>query len=365
MTPPALPESEAVPRDPSLQWGWVMGVVWLVFLGFPIAAVVTSDRHWAWRALGIALVLLFATVYVHGFVRLGRSSRRDVLGWGWKYVAALILLAGVAAALAGFTMLGMVPFIVAMGMFVLPLAAAYMVFAAAVVATSIGAWTIGGGAWFMVGIVGLVGVATGAGRLLEQAGTDHRALAENLLISSERERVARDVHDVLGHSLTVVSVKAELAERLVDTDPERARTELVQIQQLTRQALAEIRSTVGGLRTVRLTDQIEAARVALADAGIDARLPEDVSMVEPRHRVVLAWALREAVTNVVRHSAARTCVVELGSDWLSVVDDGRGLRGRREGNGLHGLRERANAAGGTVTIGPGAGGPGTCLKVQL
>ena len=88
---------------------------------------------------------------------------------------------------------------------------------------------------------------------------EHRALTDHLAVTTERERVARDVHDVLGHSLTVITVKAELAERLVDTDPERAKAELAQIRDLTRQSLAEIRATVGGLRVARLTDQISSA----------------------------------------------------------------------------------------------------------
>ena len=202
-------------------------------------------------------------------------------------------------------------------------------------------------------------------RVLERRGAEHRALTDHLAVTTERERVARDVHDVLGHSLTVVTVKAELAERLVDTDPERAKAELAQIRDLTRQSLAEIRATVGGLRVARLTDQIASTHEALENAGISSELTGDPSAVDPRHRVVLAWSLREAVTNVVRHSSASTCRIELGSDFLTVDDDGEGLRGRREGNGLRGLRERVAFAGGTVEVGPGPSGEGTRLKVQL
>ena len=94
-------------------------------------------------------------------------------------------------------------------------------------------------------------------------------MSRELALVAERERVARDVHDVLGHSLTVVTVKAELAERLVDLDPERAKAELAEIQTLSRQALAEIRATVGGLRAARLGDELASARTALAGAGIE------------------------------------------------------------------------------------------------
>lgn len=363
----ALARAEEAPRDPWDRFGWVMSVVWLVFLAFPTTAIITGDRPPLWRAVGVGLIVVFAAVYTHGFVRLGNSEYwKEVVRWGWKYVVALTLLALGVAAIGGYASLGTVPFVVATAMFLLPFRASVTVLAVAVVATSIAAATIGDfGAWSLVIIVVIVGSIAGVVRVLDTAGARHRALTENLVITTERERVARDVHDVLGHSLTVVSVKAELAERLVDADPERAKDELVQIQQLTRQALAEIRATVGGLRVARLTEQIDASRRALEDAGIECRLPADPSVVEPRHRVVLAWALREAVTNVVRHSSAHTCSVELGSDWLTVADDGRGLRGRREGNGLRGMRERVHAAGGTVSVQPGPDGAGTELRVQL
>ena len=145
-------------------------------------------------------------------------------------------------------------------------------------------------------------------------GEDYERMSRDLAIVEERERVARDVHDVLGHSLTVVTVKAELAERLVDLDPERAKGELAEIQALSRQALAEIRATVGGLRVARLGDELASARTALAGAGIEAHVPDDPGAVDPRHRTVLAWVLREATTNVVRHSDADACWVELDDE---------------------------------------------------
>lgn len=377
MTAPAAAPSitdptESVTADPWERFGWVMGAIWLVFLAFPIAAVVTSDRPWALRALGLALIVGFAVVYVHGLIRMGRTEQgSDIAAWGWRYVVAMSIMMLATVALVGTEGIGMMPFVVAMGTFVLPLRAALAVFGAAIAATAGAAWTVGrpftadGGAWFLVLIVALVGAVCLVVRVLDQRGAEHRALTDHLAVTTERERVARDVHDVLGHSLTVITVKAELAERLVDTDPERAKAELVQIRDLARQSLAEIRATVGGLRVARLTDEITSARNALADAGITAELPGDPSVVDPRHRVVLAWALREAVTNVVRHSAASRCHIVLGTDFLAVDDDGQGVRGRRQGNGLRGLRERVASAGGTVDVGPGVGGGGTRLKVQL
>ena len=354
-----------LPADPWDRYGWVMSVIWLVFLAFPLQEALTLDEPWGWRALGVGLVLAFAGVYVVAFVRLesyvgSDGNRRRA----WLVVGVLIALAAAAAAVIGIESGSMAPFVVAFAMFALPLRAGIAVLAGIVAALAVVVATDSSDAWFMIVIVLLVGTITGTVRVLEERGEEHRRLRQDLEMVAERERVARDVHDVLGHSLTVVTVKAELAERLVDDDPERAKAELAEIQSLTRQSLAEIRATVGGLRVARLADEIEASRAALQAAGIEADVPDDPSVVDPRHRIVLAWALREAVTNVVRHSAAASCTVELATDSLTVRDDGRGARGRAEGNGLRGLRERVTAAGGTVDLAVGPEG-GTTLRVQM
>ena len=221
------------------------------------------------------------------------------------------------------------------------------------------------GTWVVAIIVFAVGVMTGGVRIVADRGEDYERMSRDLAIVEERERVARDVHDVLGHSLTVVTVKAELAERLVDLDPERAKDELAEIQALSRQALAEIRATVG-----RTAGGAARGRAGLRADGARRRRhrgprPDDPSAVDPRHRMVLAWVLREATTNVVRHSDADTCWVELATNRLTVRDDGRGLGGRPEGNGIRGLRERVGAAGGQLSLETGPEGHGTVLEVTL
>jgi two-component system, NarL family, sensor histidine kinase DesK len=354
-----------LPADPWERYGWVMSVIWLVFLAFPLQEALTLDEPWGWRVLGVGLVLAFAAVYVVAFVRLdtffGPEGRQ---GQAWLIVGVLVVLAAAAALVVGTEASSMAPFVVAFAMFALPLRAGIAVLAFTVVALAVTVAVADSDAWFIIVIVLLVGAITGTVRVLEERGEEHRRLRQDLEMVAERERVARDVHDVLGHSLTVVTVKAELAERLVDDDPERAKAELAEIQSLTRQSLAEIRATVGGLRVARLADEIAASRAALQAAGIEADVPDDPSVVDPRHRIVLAWALREAVTNVVRHSAATSCTVELEPAALTVSDDGRGLDGHGEGNGLRGLRERVTAAGGSVDLDPGPDG-GTTLRVRL
>jgi two-component system sensor histidine kinase DesK len=343
-----------------------MSSLWLVFLIFPLSAAF-ADPSWIRRWLGVAAILAFASVYVYGFFRIGRTDTwAQVNRLGWTCVAVLVTLTAAAALAVGLDALGMVIFIIAFAMFSLPFTAAIgvAVMGLAVVVLAPMALGVLGEVWLLLPVFLAVGVGTAVVRALDQRGMQHQEMAKQAALVAERERVARDVHDVLGHSLTVVTVKAELAQRLVDADPERAKAELSQIQSMTREALAELRATVAGLRVARLGDELTAARGALADAGVSAQMPDDVSVVDPRHRILLAWVLREAVTNVVRHSGASQCAVKVGPSMLSVTDDGRGCSGP-EGNGLRGVRERVAAAGGALSIAPGPGGRGTIVRVEM
>jgi two-component system sensor histidine kinase DesK len=171
----------------------------------------------------------------------------------------------------------------------------------------------------------------------------------SLAAAEERARLARDLHDVLGHSLTVVAVKSELAGRLVERDPKRAIAEIADIEGLARTALADLRAAVSSYRDMNLESELTAARTALDAAGIQSHLPLDAEDVDADLRSLFGWALREGVTNVIRHSKATECWVELKPESLSVRDDGTGVPGDGKGNGLRGLRERALEAGAKVT----------------
>jgi two-component system, NarL family, sensor histidine kinase DesK len=187
----------------------------------------------------------------------------------------------------------------------------------------------------------------------------------DLAVSQERERLARDVHDILGHSLTVITVKTELAGRLLEASgagDTRARAEVADAERLAREALADVRATVSGMRQLSLTGELAAARQALDAAGIAADLPGAVDDVPARYRELFAFALREGVTNVVRHSGASRCVVRLTADCIEVCDDGRGPDGAVAGSGLAGLRGRAGAAGARVETGTSTEG-GFLLRV--
>ncbi len=274
--PPTVAEGGRTAPEPWERYGWVIGAIWLLFLAFPLMAGLDQQSQWWARALVVLVVVGFAAVYIRGFIRLGYaegSAERQAVGV--RYLAALVAVLLCAVPLAGWDSLGMMPFIVAFAMFSLPLRAAGLFFAAAVAVTLgllLGAGILDG-AWPLAVIVTGVGLATGLTRLIEDRQHEHQRLGTQMVVATERERVARDVHDVLGHSLTVISLKADLAARLMDVDPARARAEVEQIHDLSRQALAEVRTTVGGLRVARLVDEVEAARTVLRDAGITADLP--------------------------------------------------------------------------------------------
>lgn len=360
--------SEPAERDdPWARFGWVMWAPWMVFLVFPLIAAFEADVATVERAWAVAVTVAFGAVYAVTTHRLTSGRCRRVGGFPESYVAllVLVLLTLSVTPVLGLAALSFFPFIQSFAMFGLPLPWNWWFTGSVLVGTLVGLGFVGDLAqWVSFGfILFAVTLGTGAGRFLEEQSERYAEVRDGLAVSAERERVARDVHDVLGHSLTVVSVKADLAARLVDVDPARARAELEDIQRLSRQALGEIRATVGGLRAARLVDELAAARSALAGAGVDPVVPEDEQAVDPRYRTVVAWVLREAVTNVVRHSGARRCEVVLAPDALVVRDDGRGLAGSTEGNGLRGLRERVEGTGGRLVLGTGPGG-GTCLEVS-
>ena len=195
-------------------------------------------------------------------------------------------------------------------------------------------------------------VAYFVGRSMHKS-REHKAIEKELGILSERERIARDVHDVLGHSLTIVNLKAELAAKLVETNAPAAQEQMRQVAQLSRQALAEVHSTVTRLRVPDLEGEILASSRALETAGIQASLPDATTAanVAGMNSSLFSWALRETVTNIVRHSRATYATVRLNPTGLEVTDNGIGIGDAPCKSGLTGLRTRIEDAGGTLTLG--------------
>lgn len=178
------------------------------------------------------------------------------------------------------------------------------------------------------------------------------ARIEHLATVNERERIARDLHDILGHTLTSVVVRAQLVQRLAAEDPARATLEAGAIEAAARDALSQVRGTVQGWRQANLDEELEVARTALDAAGVELDVHRDRDLqLAPSVEAALALALREGVTNVVRHADAHRCVVtirqEEGEIALRIADDGRGGR-MLDGGGLTGMRERIGALGGHV-----------------
>ena len=201
-----------------------------------------------------------------------------------------------------------------------------------------------------------------------RALTAARAEVARLATENERSRIARDLHDLLGHSLTTITVKAGLARRMADVDPERAGAEIAEVEELARRALGEVRAAVAGYRDVTLTGELASGRELLRAAGIDADLPRSTEAVRPDLHVLFGWVVREGLTNVVRHARATRCTLTLTADTVEIVDDGGadGAGGAaHEGSGLRGLRERVTAVGGTLTAGPDGPGGGWRLRVTV
>ena len=189
---------------------------------------------------------------------------------------------------------------------------------------------------------------------------------EHLAKVAERERIARDLHDVLGHTLSVITLKSELAGKLIDRDPARAGKEIREVEEISRQALSEVRDAIRGYRAQGLVAELAQAKSTLETAGVSVQCDAATTMKIPAmQESILSLAVREAVTNVVRHAQARTCRLRVeqynGSCRLEIHDDGRGSS-NSEGNGLRGMRERVEMIGGTLSR---ATESGTTLTITL
>ena len=211
-----------------------------------------------------------------------------------------------------------------------------------------------------VTVIGITVFAmTALRRTNQQLHAARRELATRA-VADERDRISRDLHDVLGHSLSLIAIKSELAGRLLPGDPERARAEIADVERVARESLASVRDTVSGSRQPTLARELESARLVLDAAGIDSTIDDAAGVLPEADDAVLAWALREAVTNVVRHSSAHHVDIrtrrEDGEATIDVIDDGSGTDlaspADAAGTGLRGLGERLQQAGGHLDARP-------------
>ena len=358
---------------------------WLVFLLMPLDSFLTTPELAPVRWTGVVLVALFAVVNCSAYavpwlVPVASTVRRSVI-WTALMILPLVGMAVLTPSDIHVILLGFGMYFVAFWIF--GTIAPYRL--RLTVAASMGAicwltfvtvsgfdFSSHGGIALFIGapLLGLLGFS-----YLIELGERADVARASLALSEEREEIARDVHDVLGHSLTVITLKAELAQRLLEIDPARAGAEMEAIAQLSRASLAEVRSTVTRLRVPDFSGEIEGAGRALQTAGIRAELPEaqNALAVAGVNAKLFSWVLREAVTNMVRHSGANAARVRLSATGLDILDNGVGV-GDARGNGLTGMAQRVAASGGSVVIeaapeqwlaeNPG-GGVGTRIRVSM
>ncbi len=358
-----------VPQQPlTRRWGVGFAAIWLFFLLDPLKHA-WDTRDTLAGVVGGVVTIVFGAFYLMIWGRL-RRDRNDFAGppaavRSLTYLVVLLALAGVMIATLGETGMNSLVYVAVAAVMMFPLwlaglAMLLLVGLAFLLYAQNPSWSSPVGLVFSLfaASVAVFGIRQMMARNADLVRA-HQKNAE-LAVENERTRFARDLHDILGHSLTVITVKAELANRLLDVDVERARAELTDLERLSRDALADVRRAVEGYRELTLPGELARARTALAAAEIEAELPNSTDEVPSHLRELFAWTVREGVTNVIRHSGATRCEVRLGPDAAEVVDDGGGADGAasgavsgaeagRSGSGLVGLRERASAVGGTVT----------------
>jgi len=373
-TPPrSRPEPEAG-QPPQFRFGWIFAAIWLFYLGENLTNLLKHPGGWK-RDVGLVALACFAVLYMavvaqmRGGIGRPKRTRRIVL----RVWAGLILLLGLAVAqvpaISYHALTGMV-YIAAAAMMGLPVTQGVPFAGVLLLGTELAARLLPGWQDKGYGLAVLLGSLATWGIRLASERQGRLQVAQSaiaaLAVQNERARIAADLHDILGHSLTVVTVKAELAQRLLDVDLERARKELADLERLARDALSDVRATAMGVRGISLPGEIAAAREALAAAHVTCELPGAADDVPTRNRELFAWTIREAVTNIVRHSRASRCEVLLGPHSVEIIDNGRGdADPAPDGQGLQGLRRRADALGAKLTVGRRGDQPGFRVRVEV
>ena len=333
--------------------------VWVLFLALPIIQLLLGSFAWWQRLLGLTGVLGFIAGYVWAFST--PDNRASSVGVPPIGLPTRVLLRELAVQ-TFFTVLTLpalgwwtvcfFPFFCSLILFSTTLRRGIptVVMATGLLVAASLLWnTHPDSHWQVLGI-SLTEVPIVIARIAVELQERRTAAERELALVSQREALGRDVHDILGHSLTVLTLKAEVARRLIEHDPAAASRELDEVITLARGALTDVRSTVTRLRSPDLASQVEATRTALSAAQIDMEMLGSAQDIPERQRALMAWALREATTNIVRHARATNVTVHLAPGMLRVSADGVGLAGDQPGNGLEGLRSRFEQEGGSLTI---------------
>jgi two-component system sensor histidine kinase DesK len=353
---------------------WARGWRSLIFPGLFLLYLGQTAHGIGVHASGAQALVGYLCLIAFGVVYLAAMRAR----WGdhphrFSYLfAAMLVLFAIEVPIAHEDAFVMCVFIAVHAMAMLGPRTVTIVLAMAVAATFVPAlipsWDTGINVDMGVTIL-LISMAMWAFLGLVQANgelSSARSEVARLAAEGERSRIARDLHDLLGHSLTTITIKAGLARRLSANDPRRAAVEITEVEDIARRSLSDVRATVSGYREVSLAGELATAGEVLRAAGIEASLPRSVDHVDDARQALFGWVVREGVTNVVRHARATTCTITVGSDWVEVADDGLSIAAAA-GNGLTGLGERVAAVGGHVQAGPWAGGDraGWRLRVEV
>lgn len=324
-----------------------------IFAGANVFWIFAFTSHPTVNRIVLALIAITSSVLFTGIPFVAAESSRVKRRWFLALCLPLALLAvldPIAALFFGT--------FVAMGAAtLLPMRAAIAVAVTTSALMFGGAWHIHDGVLFSLACMSLFMSATAAFSIERSIARSRLATAEQrnavLAVAAERERIGRDLHDILGHSLTAIAVKGDLARRLVTRDPDAAAAQLDELVTIARQALSETRATASGLRETRAASELASARSVLESAGITCRTPSAIPHLDDAVSELFGFVIREGVTNVVRHAGATTCQIEVTSDGVEVRDDGtRGPRVSRDGrpHGLSGLQGRAAALGYDVRL---------------
>ncbi|WP_151550407.1 sensor histidine kinase [Corynebacterium sp. 19B] len=334
----------------------VFASLWLPFLAVQMAHALatssTAERVWA-----ALCALVFAGVYSFSFGSHAYYPR----GWSadsrfWSVGAVLISIIAFYSVVLGSWIVCFLPFLVSFIAFLRPWRFVIVAVPLLSALASIFALATGAELEILVLTVMVPAMIMVAGLANDRERTSRR-ICQELKQSREREKLVTDVHDLLGHSLTVINLKAEVAARYVDHDAERAKAEMEAVAELSKRSLAEVRAAVNHQLGRDLATELTHAREALATAGIAHTIDQGADM---QNSPLFAWVLREAVTNIIRHAGATHCQITVQPQLLRVQDNGCGI-GNHDGNGLRGMRRRAAAAGAQLQI---DGNNGTTITVQ-
>ncbi|PKV91472.1 two-component system sensor histidine kinase DesK [Amycolatopsis echigonensis] len=334
------------PDSDAQRWvlGWRRLVLDAGLLVYPLIVLAQT----AGQPVAVVVLLAFCACYIGAAVAAYAFRSRLF----WILTGVLTALFAVVLPIAranAFYLLAVVvslavPRLPRWGVVLVPIAAAATVVVPWAVWHTDPGWAQAAALVFTVLVVVAFAEALRANRALVQA----RAEVQRLAADAERSRISRDLHDLLGHSLTAITVKSNLARRLAAKGDGRAVEEIGEVEQLSRQALADVRAAVSGYREVTLAGELARGRELLRAAGISAELP---TAADGPHQELFGWVVREGLTNVVRHSRATSCAVIVSGDSVEIRDDGVGSASD-PGNGLSGLRDRVAAAGGRMDAGP-------------